>query len=160
MGVTGQTAAAVAAGLMVELKAKREDKRQNELNEGFAIADQLKISGLILEINGDGVVFSYRFGGVVHVSPLSHQTSSADETRCRQRIERSRQLGWTHGVTTKLDGMWVAILCGSPTTKNGTAVRPTRFCSILTLHCCSAWMSMPFWAVPMWRRWKPWYSVL
>jgi hypothetical protein len=75
MGVTGQTAAAVAACLMVELKADREDKRQNELNEGFAIADQLKISRLILEINGDGTVFSYRFGGVVHVSPLSHQAS-------------------------------------------------------------------------------------
>jgi hypothetical protein len=75
MGVTGQTAAARAACLMVELKADREDKRQNELNEGFAIADQLKISGLILEINGDGAVFSYRFGGVAHVSPLSHQVS-------------------------------------------------------------------------------------
>ena len=60
---------------MVELKADREDKRQNELNEGFAIADQLKISGLILEINGDGTVFSYGFGGVVHVSPLSHEAS-------------------------------------------------------------------------------------
>jgi hypothetical protein len=60
---------------MVELKADREDKRQNELNEGFAIADQLKISRLILEINGDGAVLSYRFGGIAHGAPLSHQAS-------------------------------------------------------------------------------------
>ena len=69
MGMTRQTAAAVAACLMVELEADREDEGENELNEGFAIADQLKISGLILEINGDGAVFLYCFGGVTQCHP-------------------------------------------------------------------------------------------
>jgi hypothetical protein len=38
MGVTGQTAAAVTACLMVELKAKREDEGEDKLDERFAIA--------------------------------------------------------------------------------------------------------------------------
>jgi hypothetical protein len=75
MGMTGQRAAAVAAGFMMELKANREDKRHNALNEGFAITDQLKIGGLVLEVNGDGTVCSSCFGGVAHVSFLSHQAS-------------------------------------------------------------------------------------
>ena len=75
MGMARQTAAAVAARFMVKLKADREDKRENELNESFAIAEQLKIGGVVLEINGDGTVFSYRFGGIAHVSSLSHQAS-------------------------------------------------------------------------------------
>jgi hypothetical protein len=33
MGVTGQTAAAVAACLMVELKAKREDEGEDKLDK-------------------------------------------------------------------------------------------------------------------------------
>jgi hypothetical protein len=60
---------------MVELKADREDKCENELNEGFAIAEQLKIGGLVLEVNGEGAVFSSRFGGIAHGSSLSHQAS-------------------------------------------------------------------------------------
>jgi hypothetical protein len=75
MGMTDQRAAARAACFMVELKAKGEDKRHNKLNKGFAIADQLKISRLILEINRDGTVLSSHFGGVAHVSPLSQQAS-------------------------------------------------------------------------------------
>ena len=75
MGVVGQTAAAVAAGLMVELKAKREDEGEDKLDERFAIADQLEVGGLILEIDGDGAVLSARLIGVAHVSSLSHQAS-------------------------------------------------------------------------------------
>ena len=48
MGVTGQTAAAVAACLMVELKAKREDEGEDKLDERFAIADQSEV-GVSLE---------------------------------------------------------------------------------------------------------------
>ena len=75
MGMTRQTAVARAACLMVELKAKREDEGEDKLDKRFAIANQLQVGGWVLEINGDGAVFSSCFGGVAHVSPLSHQAS-------------------------------------------------------------------------------------
>jgi hypothetical protein len=51
---------------------------------------QLKVGGFILEINGDGVVFSRRFGCCAGVSPLGHQVSQAEETRWGERAEISR----------------------------------------------------------------------
>jgi hypothetical protein len=69
MGMTGQTATAVAACLMVELKANREDKGEDKLDKRFAIADQLEVGGWVLEVNGDGAVLACRFGPVAHVSP-------------------------------------------------------------------------------------------
>src|SRR5256885_8553539 len=45
------------------------EKGHNELNERCAIAQQLQVSGFILEIDGHRTVCSGRFGGVTHVSP-------------------------------------------------------------------------------------------
>jgi hypothetical protein len=53
-----------------KLKAKSKEKGHNELNEPFAIAQQLQVGGFMLEIDGHRTVFSCRFGGVAHVSPL------------------------------------------------------------------------------------------
>src|SRR5262249_24039115 len=36
----------------------------------------LKVGGFILEIDSNGAVFSCRFGGVAHVSPLWHRVSN------------------------------------------------------------------------------------
>ena len=69
MGVAGQTAAAATGGLVGQLEADREDKGEDELDEGLAVADQLKVIGLVVKIDGDGAVFSRRFGPVAHVSP-------------------------------------------------------------------------------------------
>jgi hypothetical protein len=60
---------------MVELKAKGEDEGEDKLDERFAIADQLEVSGWVLEIDGNGAVLSAPLIGVAHVSSLSHQAS-------------------------------------------------------------------------------------
>jgi hypothetical protein len=82
MGVTGQTAAAVAACLMVELKAKREDEGEDKLDERFAIADQSEVGAWVLEIDGDGAVLAWRFGRLFHISPSVEMAIGADETSC------------------------------------------------------------------------------
>ena len=52
----------------MELKTQGEDESQDELDECFTIAEQLKVGRLIVEIDGDRAVRSGRFGGVGHVS--------------------------------------------------------------------------------------------
>src|SRR5262249_48777603 len=60
MGVAGQTAAAATGGLVGQLETDREDKGEDELNEGRAVADQLKVIALVVKIDGDSAVFSRR----------------------------------------------------------------------------------------------------
>src|SRR5687768_7125521 len=67
MEVAGQTDA-FTGGFVCELKTQGEDESQDELDECFAIAEQLKVGRLIVEIDGDRAVLSGRFGGLGHVS--------------------------------------------------------------------------------------------
>jgi hypothetical protein len=60
MGVAGQTAAAATGGLVGQLEADREDKGEDELDEGRAVADQLKVIALVVKIDGDGAVLAGR----------------------------------------------------------------------------------------------------
>ena len=92
MGVTRQTPAAATGRLVYELKAKGQEKGEDAFDKRPAIARQLHVGGFILEVNGDGAVFSRRFGGCAHMSPLGHQVSQANETRWGERAEISRQL--------------------------------------------------------------------
>jgi hypothetical protein len=52
-----------------QLEANREDKGEGELDEDRAVAAQLNVMALVVKIDGDGAVFSRRFGPVTHVSP-------------------------------------------------------------------------------------------
>jgi hypothetical protein len=56
-----------------------------------AVAKQLNVGRVVLKIDGDGPVFSRRFGRCAQVSPPGHQVSSADETRWGSHVEISRQ---------------------------------------------------------------------
>jgi len=67
MGVASQRAA-VTGRFMGELKTQGEEESQDELDEGFASAEQLKVGRLIVDIDGDRAVLSGRFGGLGHVS--------------------------------------------------------------------------------------------
>jgi len=69
MGVTGQAPALAAAGLVEELKAEREEKREYELDKRLGITQELKVRCLILKIDGDGPVLACRLGGLFHLSP-------------------------------------------------------------------------------------------
>jgi hypothetical protein len=67
---------------MVELKAEREDKGEDKLDERFAIVNQMEIGGWVLEIDSDGAVLAWRFGSLSHVSPSVEMAIGADETSC------------------------------------------------------------------------------
>jgi hypothetical protein len=49
MGVASQRAAAITGRFVVELETQREDESQDELDEGSAIAEQLKVGRLTLK---------------------------------------------------------------------------------------------------------------
>src|SRR5262245_25174351 len=83
MRVTGETPAPAAVGLVLQLKAKGQEKREHELDKCLAIFNQAEVGGFVSKIDGDGAVFSRRFGRCAHVSPLCPQVSSAEETRWR-----------------------------------------------------------------------------
>jgi hypothetical protein len=69
VGVARQALTLAAASLVEELKAKREDKREHELDKRLGITKELQISRLILKIDGDGPVLACRLGGLSHLSP-------------------------------------------------------------------------------------------
>jgi hypothetical protein len=53
MGVPGQTPASATAGRVCELKTKGEERGEDTLDKRLAIVKQTKVSGFVLEINGD-----------------------------------------------------------------------------------------------------------
>jgi hypothetical protein len=92
MGVTRQASASLTGRLVGELKAKGHHESEDTLEKRLAIVKQLIVGGFIVEIDGDGAVFSRRFGGCAHVSPPGHQVSSADETRWGEHVAITRPL--------------------------------------------------------------------
>jgi hypothetical protein len=84
VGVARQAPALAAAGLVEELKAESEKKREHELDKRFGVAQELSVSRLIMEIDGERAVVACRFGGLSHVSsPISAErkaTTILDET--------------------------------------------------------------------------------
>jgi hypothetical protein len=81
MRVARQAPAAATGRLVLELKSEGHDERQHQFDKCLAVAQQLNVGRFVLKIDGDGPVFSRRFGRCAHVSPLYHQVSSAEETR-------------------------------------------------------------------------------
>ena len=81
MRVTRQAPAPATGRLVFELKAEGEEEGQHTFDKRLAVAKQAEVGRFISKIDGDGAVFSRRFGRCAHVSPLCHQVSSADETR-------------------------------------------------------------------------------
>ena len=65
---------------MPELKTQGQHEGDDTFEERLPIAKQLNVGRFISKIDGDRAVFSGRFGGYAHVSPLYHQVSQADET--------------------------------------------------------------------------------
>ena len=62
VGLAGQAAALAAVGLVEELKAESEEKREHKLDKRLGITKELKVDCLILKINGDGPVVACRLG--------------------------------------------------------------------------------------------------
>jgi hypothetical protein len=73
MRVTRQAPAAATGGLVLELKPEGQDERRHQFEKRLAVAKEPKVGRFVLKIDGDGAVFSCRFGRCAHVSPLCHQ---------------------------------------------------------------------------------------
>ena len=73
-GASG-TRPAATGRLVLELKPEGQDERQHQFEKRLAVAKQLKVGRFVLKIDGDGPVFSSRFGRCAHVSPPGHQVS-------------------------------------------------------------------------------------
>ena len=56
MGVARQAPATATGRFMCELKAKAQEKGEDEFNKGPAIAEQVSVGRFIVEIDGDGTV--------------------------------------------------------------------------------------------------------
>src|SRR5216683_7426162 len=69
VGVAGQAPALAAAGLVEELQAEREEKREHELDKRLGVTKELKVRRLVLKIDGDGPVVACRLGCLFHLSP-------------------------------------------------------------------------------------------
>jgi hypothetical protein len=80
MGVARQAPAAMTGRLVFQLKAKREEAGEHELEKRLAITQQLKVGGFVLEINGDRPIFSALAGVFGHGSPLRHGVCAVYDT--------------------------------------------------------------------------------
>src|SRR6267378_6360437 len=68
MRVARQALTRAAAGLVEELEAEGEEEGEDKLDKRVGVVQEPKIGRLIVEIDGEGAVVTYRFGGVPHVS--------------------------------------------------------------------------------------------
>jgi len=81
MGVARQAPALAATGLVGELKAEREDKGEHAFDKRFAIAQELKVGGFIVKINGDSPIFAGLVSGIAHGSPSGQMVGAIDDPR-------------------------------------------------------------------------------
>jgi hypothetical protein len=69
MRVACQAPASVAGAFVCKLTAEGEDEGQDTFEERLAIVKQVIVGRFIVEIDGNGAVFSCLCGGFPHVSP-------------------------------------------------------------------------------------------
>ena len=75
MRVARQAPTAATGCLVGELKAKGQEKGEDAFDKRLAVAQELNVGHCIVEIDGDGAVFSRRFGRCAHAVPRCHQVS-------------------------------------------------------------------------------------
>src|SRR5215510_11469392 len=68
MRVAGETPAPATGRRMCELKAKGEEKGEDELDKRLAVVKELNVGHFIVEINSDGAVVASLAGRVSHGS--------------------------------------------------------------------------------------------
>jgi hypothetical protein len=77
---------------MLELKAKGEEKGEDELDKRLAVVEELKVGRFIVEIDGDGAVISSLSGRISHGSSSGQMVSAADDPTWRNTCTVSRGL--------------------------------------------------------------------
>src|SRR5215216_6571189 len=101
MRVAGQAPAAPTGHLMLELKAKGEEK----LDKRPAVVKELQVSRFIVEIDGDGAVVASLAGRVSHGSSSGQIVSAADDPKWSNTCTITRDREGQRPATTKSDGM-------------------------------------------------------
>jgi hypothetical protein len=105
MGVACQVPALTAAGLVGELKAKREEKGEHAFDKRLAIAKQLIVGRVVAKIDRDGPVVAGLAGGVAHGSSSGQRVGAADDPAWGNACPMARRWGRHRGVTTQLGEM-------------------------------------------------------
>jgi len=90
VGVARQAATCAAAGLVEELKARREEEGEDTLDKRLGVVKELAVGRFVVEIDGDGAVCAGRFGGLSHVSSpcrwlsvaMRHRAGNALKDQC------------------------------------------------------------------------------
>jgi hypothetical protein len=75
MGVARQASASATGRPVFELQADGQNEGEDTLEKRLTVFHQAEVGSLVSKIDGDGAVFSRRFGRCAHVSPLCHQVS-------------------------------------------------------------------------------------
>ena len=70
MRMTRQASSPITGRLMLELEAEGQEEGEHTFNKRLAVCNQAEVGGWVSKIDGDGTVFSHRFGRCAHVSPL------------------------------------------------------------------------------------------
>jgi hypothetical protein len=81
MRVACKTLAPEAGSPVLKMKAKGQEKSENELDKCLARFNQVEVGRFVSKIDSDGAVFSRRFSHCAHVSPQCPQVSSAEKTQ-------------------------------------------------------------------------------
>jgi len=68
MRVARQAPTAATGRLMLELKAKGEEKGKDELDKRLAVVKELTVGRFIVEIDGDGAVIAGLAAGQAHLA--------------------------------------------------------------------------------------------
>jgi hypothetical protein len=75
MRMTRQAPSPITGCLVLELEAEDHEEGEHTFDKRLAVFNQAEVGGFVSKIDGDGAVFSSRFGRCAHVSPPGHQVS-------------------------------------------------------------------------------------
>jgi len=79
MGVARQAPIATTGRLVCQLKAKGQEKGEHAFDKRFAIAQELKIGGFVVKIDGDGPICAGLVSGISHGSPSGQMVGATDD---------------------------------------------------------------------------------
>src|SRR5262245_35226087 len=81
MGVARQAPTAATGRLVCQLQAKSQEKDEHAFDKRFAIAQELKIGGFVVKIDGNGPIYAGLVSGIAHGSPSGQIVGATDDPR-------------------------------------------------------------------------------
>jgi hypothetical protein len=81
MRVARQAPPATTGRLVSQLQAKGQEEGEHAFDKRFAIAQELKIGGFVVKIDGDGPIYAGLVSGIAHGSPSSQMVVATDDPK-------------------------------------------------------------------------------